>query len=576
MIERIEVYKGIVPAKFGGSAIGGAVNLVIKEYPAKYIDLNYSLQSYNTHNINTVIKRNNPDCGYEFGGGGSYTYSDNNYTMKSPFIDGLTIKRDHDAYQNIVIGGGFKSKKWWFDEVRFEPAFTQTKKEIQGIQQNIQHATTSSDAYIISNHLEKEDFFINGLDFEFDIGYVYTKSTFIDTAMQRYNFDGSTYAAATTLGGEIGTNPNDAHNKKHTILQKTNFNYVINETSSLNLNAVYNYAHGIPKDELKDKALGYQTNYGSTMNSLVIGLNYEQNLFNQKLTNSLSAKYYYYNISSTLVDLYSNEASPLNSRKQDYGISDAIRYRFSRDFLIKASLAYDVRLPSEEELLGDGFLIMPSESLEPERNASINIGAMYSHTNRKKNDFQIEFNLFYMQLTNMIRYTGGTLQSQYLNFGEMRTLGADLDIKYNLSRYIYLFGNATYQDLRDTRETEPGTTVANPTKGDRIPNIPYLYANAGIEIHKENLFGGKNQNSKFWVESSFVEEYFYDFEQSIYQDRRIPRALSYNMGIEHSFKNNNASIAFQINNITDETLLSEFNRPLPGRTAGIKLRYIIR
>jgi hypothetical protein len=312
------------------------------------------------------------------------------------------------------------------------------------------------------------------------------------------------------------------------------------------------------------------------MNSFVAGLNYEQNLFHQKLTNSLSLKHYYYNMSTTILDLYTDKASSLDSKKQDFGISNAIRYRFTSDFLVKASLAYDVRLPSEEELLGDGFLIMPSENLLPERNTSVNIGAMYSHTNDNNNNFQVEVNFFYMQLENMIRYTGGTLQSQYQNFGEMSTLGTDLDIKYDITKYIYLFANATYQDLRDARETEPGTTVANPTKGDRIPNIPYLYANGGLELHKENLFGGKNQNSRLWFESSFVEEYFYDFEQSIYQERRIPRALSHNMGIEHSFKNNNASIAFQINNITDETLLSEFNRPLPGRTMGIKLRYVIR
>jgi len=39
MIERIEVYKGIVPYKFGGSALGGAVNVVTKEYPPVYFDL---------------------------------------------------------------------------------------------------------------------------------------------------------------------------------------------------------------------------------------------------------------------------------------------------------------------------------------------------------------------------------------------------------------------------------------------------------------------------------------------------------------------------------------------------------
>ena len=33
MIDRIEVYKGVVPAKFGGSAMGGAVNIVMRNTP---------------------------------------------------------------------------------------------------------------------------------------------------------------------------------------------------------------------------------------------------------------------------------------------------------------------------------------------------------------------------------------------------------------------------------------------------------------------------------------------------------------------------------------------------------------
>ena len=44
MIERIEVYKGIVPYKFGGSALGGAVNVVTKEYPPIYFDASYEVR----------------------------------------------------------------------------------------------------------------------------------------------------------------------------------------------------------------------------------------------------------------------------------------------------------------------------------------------------------------------------------------------------------------------------------------------------------------------------------------------------------------------------------------------------
>ena len=58
MIDRIEIYKGVVPAKFGGSAVGGAVNIVIKEYPPRYLDASYSFGSFNTHKASSVFKRN--------------------------------------------------------------------------------------------------------------------------------------------------------------------------------------------------------------------------------------------------------------------------------------------------------------------------------------------------------------------------------------------------------------------------------------------------------------------------------------------------------------------------------------
>ncbi|HBK71350.1 MAG TPA: TonB-dependent receptor, partial [Flavobacteriaceae bacterium] len=248
LIDRIEVYKGIVPAKFGGSAIGGAVNIVTKELPPTYVDFNYSMQSYNTHNANIIYKKNNKEKGYEFGGGILYTYSDNNYTMESPFNPDLKIKRDHDEFEKKFIGVNFKAKKWWFDVVVFEPFLIQSRKEIQGITQNIQEAVSTADAYGLTNQMQKKDFLTEGLDLDFGVGYGYSIFKFQDKAMQRYNWDGTTYAPVTTFGGEIGSTPNDAVIKKHTLMQKTNLNYILNDNSTINLNTVYTYAHGNPKD----------------------------------------------------------------------------------------------------------------------------------------------------------------------------------------------------------------------------------------------------------------------------------------------------------------------------------------
>ncbi|MBN2165195.1 MAG: carboxypeptidase-like regulatory domain-containing protein, partial [Marinilabiliaceae bacterium] len=303
LIDRVEIYKGIVPAKFGGSAVGGAVNIVLKEYPPAYIDASYSLQSYNTHKASTIIKRNKN--GYEFGIGGFYTYSDNNYEMELPLQPGKYITRDHDKFEKIVLGGGFTSKNWWFDEVVFEPALILTKKEIQGIEYNIQKAKSSSEAYVFSNHNEKTNFLLDGLDLDVSNNYAYTIYCFQDKAMQRYSWEGETRPPLTIYGGEIGMQPNDVYNQKHIFMQKTNLNYLINKRNSINFNSQYNFAKGIPSDTLLDKIIGYKTNFISVMNSWVSGLSHELNSTNKKFSNAFTVKYYFYSMQTQLVDLYS-------------------------------------------------------------------------------------------------------------------------------------------------------------------------------------------------------------------------------------------------------------------------------
>jgi len=573
LIDRIEIYKGIVPAKFGGSAIGGAVNIVTKEYPPSYMDASYSIQSFNTHKASAIFKRNKN--GYEAGIGGFYTYADNNYEMELPLQSGKKVIRNHDKFKKYVLAGGFTSKKWWFDEVEFEPVVLFTEKEIQGIEYNIQEAKSYSNAYVLANKNKKEDFLIKGLDLDFNNLYAYTIYRFQDKAMQRYSWEGETRPPVTIYGGEIGVQPNDVYNQKHSYVQKVNLNYILNEHNAINFNSQYTFAKGIPSDTLLDKVIGYKTNFESAMNSWITGLSHEFNSKNKKFTNSINLKYYFYSMQTQLVDLYGTSKSPevIDMKKNDFGISNAVRYRFTSNFLIKSSLAYDVRLPAENELLGDGFIIAPAGNLEPERNTSFNLGLMYDRTSNTKR-FQIEINGFFMQLENMIRFTGGPLQNKYENFGEMQTLGIEFETKWDATNWLYLWGNITYQDLRDTREYEPGSLVLNPTKGDRIPNIPYFFANAGFEVHKVNLFGGKGQNTRLFTDGSFVEEYFYDFEQSIYQERRIPKTFTINAGLEHSLRNQSIFISIQANNLTNAKVLSEFNRPLPGRNFGMKIRYV--
>jgi len=575
MIDRIEIYKGVVPARFGGSSLGGAINIVIREYPDKYADLSYGYESYNTHKAQGVFKRNLKQRGLVFGIGGSYTSSDNNYTFDSPFQEGLRITRNHDKYRKLIIGGSFKAKKWWFDEVELEPVFVKTYKEIQGIEYDIREAHSQSLMTGLSNKLEKDNFLTEGLNLDMFNGLVLTKMNFIDKATRRYEWDGSSYPTPSRYGGEAGYNyPSDSDDKKLTFINKTNLEYILTERHSLNINSVFSMANGTPKDDLKTLSLGKQVNFDSQMRSWISGLTYDFRTLNDVFLNSLTVRHYMYTMHTQMAPLFVPGKYDVDVSKSDFGVNNAMRYRFLPSLMGKLSAGYEVRIPSETELLGDGIAVIPSPDLLPERNLSANLGLLFDLTGKHPTNAQIEMNFFYMYLQDMIRYAAGLIGAQYQNFGEMRTLGVEFEAKADVLPSLYLYGNTTYQDLRDTRAYEPESTVPNPTKNKRMPNIPYLMANAGLEFHRENLFGGTGQNTRLFADVAFVEEYYYDFEMTQLQKRRIPRSTTIDIGFEHSFLNNKIFFSGKVRNITNEKTLSEFNRPLMGINGGVKLRVI--
>ena len=575
MIDRIEIYKGVVPARFGGSSLGGAINIVIREYPDKYADLSYGYESYNTHKAQGVFKRNLKQRGLVFGIGGGYTSSDNNYTFDSPFQEGLRITRNHDKYRKLIIGGSFKAKKWWFDEVELEPVFVKTYKEIQGIEYDIREAHSQSLMTGLSNKLEKDNFLTEGLNLDMFNGLVLTKMNFIDKATRRYEWDGSSYPTPSRYGGEAGYNyPSDSDDKKLTFINKTNLEYILTERHSLNINSVFSMANGTPKDDLKTLSLGKQVNFDSQMRSWISGLTYDFRTLNDVFLNSLTVRHYMYTMHTQMAPLFVPGKYDVDVSKSDFGVNNAMRYRFLPSLMGKLSAGYEVRIPSETELLGDGIAVIPSPDLLPERNLSANLGLLFDLTGKHPTNAQIEMNFFYMYLQDMIRYTVGLIGAQYQNFGEMRTLGVEFEAKADVLPSLYLYGNTTYQDLRDTRAYEPESTVPNPTKNKRMPNIPYLMANAGLEFHRENLFGGTGQNTRLFADVAFVEEYYYDFEMTQLQKRRIPRSTTIDIGFEHSFLNNKVFLSGKVRNITNEKTLSEFNRPLMGINGGVKLRVI--
>ena len=579
MIERIEVYKGIVPYKFGGSALGGAVNVVTKEYPPIYLDFSYEIGSFNTHQVSSVLKRTNRKSGLQFGVGGVVSYAKNNYKMTLANLDGRIVERDHDRFNKIMGGMSVKATQWWFDEMKWEFILMKTRQEIQGIDLNVREAYNHSTSYVTALTLKRNNFFLDGLDFDFNAGYIIGKYGLCDKAEHRYDWDGKVLPPVSSFGGEQNNFASDGNNRSNELTAKLNMGYTLDMHHALNLNIYADHNSLHPNDSLMDKSLGFRANFPSKMKTLTVGLSYDLTLFDGRFQNAFTLKEFLFSSHSRSIDIYSvKEPQPVKTSKNYIGFSNAMRYKFTNDLMLKASFNSEVRIPTSEELIGNGYSILASPALRPERTSGVNLGLLYRHIKADGGLIEVELNGFYNQLEDMIRFTPDMIptMARYRNFGSVRTKGIELEAKGDICPLLYLYANGTYQDLRDVRKTIPGTEVENPTRNKRIPNVPYLLANFGAELHKENLFGGSGQNTRLLFDASYIHQYFYDFEVSKYQERKIPTSMTMDAALEHSFCNDRWTITFKVKNLTDRRIVSELNRPLPGRYIGIKVRYLFK
>lgn len=579
MIERVEIYKGIVPYRLGGDALGGAVNVVVKDYPPRYLDASYEYGSFNTHRFNSVFKRHDAKTGLEWGAGGLYVHSDNDYEMTLHHQGDIRVRRNHDAFTKAVAGGSLKATKWWFDELQLEAIATLTRQELQGIELDYQHAFNHARSILGSVTAKRQNFFVKGLDFDLSAAVNVGSYGQVDTAHVVRGWDGTTRRSQSPYGGETMNFPSDSHNSTLNWVSKLNMNYELSENHLVNLN-VYGSGTALhPENAVMDRALGYRVGYDSRLNSITTGLSYDAFFFNRRLQTALTLKNFYINSRGQhLENYFLNQLKPIYIDRVEWGANFAVAYRPIQEWLFKAAVSSEVRIPSSEELIGNGYTIVPSPELKPERNNSLNLGMLYHKNLERGGMFEAELNVFASQLTDMIRFTPGMIPStaRYANFGAVNSKGVEGEVKGDFTPWLYAYVNATWQDLRDVRQFIPETKVPNPSYEKRIPNVPYMMANCGLELHGRNWFGGQGQNTRVLLDASYIHQYFYDFELSRFQDRKIPTSLTCDAAIEHSFDNNRWTLTFKLRNLTNREVVSEFNRPLPGRNFSIKLRYLFR
>ena len=580
MVDEVEIYKGIIPAWLGGDGLGGAVNIRLKDFKKNHLEMAFEAASYNTYIGSLQLKHYLGKTSTALHAGATMNYAKNNYSFSSPFELGRIIHRDHDAYTHGGFNVGISSQQWWFDQFDLTLSADYYRKEIQGglmnVQNNIQHAFTRTRSASTSLSLEKS--FLKGkltAQFHSIVGFSLVNQ--VDTSHYCYDFIGNRFPSGSGRG-EIGAVPNDSHDRHTTVRELLNLTYKIGNNQLVTWTTNYRYGCKMPKDELADSYSRLPTSgYPSRLHSIVSGLTHELKLYGGKFTNELGIKLFNHHsevlpFAEAIMLQDKLKASTNHSTMAGWSEAVALHLLPNNALTLKAAVQSTVRMPIAEELFGDGVLLLPSEKLRPERSFNINAGAIWLINAMRYPQVRIGINTFYMSAKDMIKLMYSSMNMAYDNIGKVRVMGIDMEMESKLNRWLDLQGNITWQDARDMRKEAVGGGE-NFHYRYRIPNMPYLFGNVGVRLHKDGLLS-KSSSSAFASTFGFTKAFSYNWEASNHNTMLIPARYCWDVAVHHSF-NKRCQLSFEIRNILNRENWAEFRYPMERRTFHLKMKYII-
>lgn len=590
VIKYIEVYKGIVPAEYGGDGLGGAINIVTREDECDLVGFTQELASFGTSKTLTSAQKLFAKSGILFNVAFFKNKSKNNYTMSWPVFETnlpvseyRKVRRNNDYYDADFYHVGIGFRKLYFDKLDLECAFYRNKKGIQSLNFDSRHAYMKGFNIMPTLHIEKDDFIFKGLEMKLSLVIPIIQTSLIDTTTTRRQWDGT----ITQAMGETEDNLlNESHNRQFELRNKFNLKYTFGQ-HTFNINDQLALSDYRPKDERMNDYLGFDpSSFPSKMISNNIGLCHLYASSNHRFQNSLTISIYYlkskiFRTSDALSKAQMKDASApkqTSVNKTYYGFSEGVSYEFWKGVRGKFSFSHNVRLPDTGELFGNGMSIKPSVNLLPEIGDNLNVGTIIDTRNvMGLTRVQWETNFYYMYIQNMIRLFPADIRSIYTNLGKTSTMGFDTDLKVDVTPNIYTYFNLTLQDIRDRQKWLNDTKgTDNPTYNKHVPNIPSFYFNYGLEYHAENLLG-RNELSRIYMDVSHVGEFDWGWQMSTLSDQRkkwiIPSNDVFTIGLQQSFWHSNISLSFEVENIFDKENYMEFKMPLQGRTFKTKLRF---
>lgn len=609
MIERIEVYKGVLPSHLTGDYVGGAINVVLKkDVSQNNATAAASYGSFNTAQSDLGVTYRDKKTGLSFRGSGFLTYTDNSYetwgrsTTYVNYLGQITrpyrAKRFNNTYK--AIGGraeiGFTDTKW-ADQFFIGYNGSSSYREIP-------HGTTmavpyvgrfnETNAHVFLLNYTKNNFLTKNLALNINAVQSY-RSTFLqDTVGIAYNWDGTMREIVqfgervplkTLQGGQQGEKVITDVDRKITNA-RTNLGYMIAQGHRLSLNHKYESTDRDDYDLLNPASNDLVTKSILTKN--IISMNYEAATFNRKLKTNILGKYTTNRSEQTKPEIVTtdgvNSIVKTNTTRTDsnFGYGGTISYNVIPDFYIIASTESSYIMPSENQLYGAPEInILPNLQLNPEKNINYNLGFRWGPLDYKKHKISLYANAFWrngfdkitqqaVDVSEIEEEEDADIQTtRYVNLGKTQSRGFEAEIIYiynnrlNTSLNFSKFNNVFKQELDSNGQK-------NTFYGQQVPNEPFFTMNANFQYRFNNLFQKKSILNTYY-NIGYVGEYYIVWGQPEWS--LTPSQLTHDVGVSYRFPAGKLVASLDVKNLTNAEIYDNFAIQKPGRGIYFKLNY---
>ncbi len=617
MIERIEVYKGVLPSHLTGDYVGGAINVVLKKDASRNnaaVAMSYG--SFNTYNADASVILRDKQTGLSFRGSGFYTYSDNSYEMWGKFAkytdrNGILIrdfraKRFNNTYKSI--GGRFEAG---FTDVKWADQFF-LGYNISDTYNEIPHGTTTGQPYVgrfteyqahvLTLNYNKNNLFIDGLALNIN-AVRSSRSTYVqDTVTTLYNWDGKPLILHTDYMIEAGAAPivmkapmNGAQQGIPTISQvdrkiinsRSNLAYTVLPGHRISLNHKLERTDRDDANLLRPVNKDLVTEIQVTKN--IVSANYEAQTFGDKLRTNVLVKY---TANSTMQTdpqaTYHADGSYLlnpqttQSFNDNFGYGATLSYNIIPKLFLIASMENSYIMPTEEQMYGNlENNILPNLGLLPEQNINYNIGFRLGSLDFGKHKISFYSSAFWRNgYDKVTRQTVDSVATDsdldiqatsFINLGRTQSRGLEAEVIYvfnnklNASLNFSKF-NALYKRDRDE----------NGTVDDRynlqIPNEPFFTINANIQYRLNNVLQRKSITNLYY-NTGYVGAYDIAWHPS--EGSLTPAQFSHDLGASYRFPSGKLIASLDAKNVFNSALYDNFGVQKPGRGIYFKLNYTI-